>query len=141
MREFRLRISRFLSSQEWPHKYGTTYESEADVQTPREKHPIFYGCFDWHSAVHGHWLMAEAANRKECAEWHLSIGTGKAMNSQSPLFRFPGTELASQIEVIFDAQFTEDKVAVELELFAQEYNYSFERTYGWAWLLKLQQVG
>ena len=57
------------------------------------------------------------------------------------VFRFPGTELASQIEVIFDAQFTEDKVAVELELFAQEYNYSFERTYGWAWLLKLQQVG
>ena len=49
--------------QEWPHKYGTTYESEADLQTPQEKHPIFYGCFDWHSAVHGHWLMASAANR------------------------------------------------------------------------------
>ena len=64
-----------------------------------------------------------------------------APEKQSPLFRFPGTDLASQIEVIFDAQFTEDKVAVELELFAQEYNYSFERTYGWAWLLKLQQVG
>ena len=54
----------FPSLQEWPHKYGTTYESEADMQTPREKHPIFYGCFDWHSAVHGHWLMASAANRQ-----------------------------------------------------------------------------
>ena len=60
------------SSQEWPHKYGTTYESEADVQTPQEKHPIFYGCFDWHSAVHGHWLMASAANR------YVWILSGKA---------------------------------------------------------------
>ena len=53
--------------------------------------------------------------------------------------RFPGTELATEVEAIFDAQFTADKVAVELKLFEQEYNYSFERTYGWAWFLKLQQ--
>ena len=45
------------------------------------------------------------------------------------------------MEAIFDTQFTVDKVAVELKLFEQEYNYSFERTYGWAWFLKLQQVG
>ena len=56
-------------------------------------------------------------------------------------YRFPGTELATEVEAIFDAQFTADKVAVELKLFEQEYNYSFERTYGWAWFLKLQQVG
>lgn len=62
-------------------RYGTTYESEADMQTPQEKHPIFYGCFDWHSSVHGHWLMASAANR------------------------FPGSELAGKIEEIFDKQF------------------------------------
>ncbi len=51
------------------------------MQTPKEKHPIFYGCFDWHSAVHGHWLMASALNR------------------------FPGTELSDKIEKIFDSQF------------------------------------
>ena len=54
--------------------------------------------------------------------------------------RFPGTELATQVEAIFDAQFTAEKVAMELQLFEQEYNYSFERTYGWAWFLKLMQV-
>ena len=66
------------------------------MQTPKEKHPIFYGCFDWHSAVHGHWLMASAANR------------------------FPGTDLANQIEAIFDEQFTAEKVTGELVLFNQD---------------------
>ena len=65
--------------QEWPHKYGTTYESEADVQTPKEKHPIFYGCFDWHSAVHGHWLMASAANRQ------VDISGGRQITFRSRL--------------------------------------------------------
>ena len=56
-------------------------------------------------------------------------------------FRFPNNELATKVEAIFDAQFTVDKVMVELELFEQDYNYSFERMLGWAWFLKLQQVG
>ena len=47
----------------------------------------------------------------------------------------------TKVEAIFDAQFTVDKVMVELELFEQDYNYSFERMLGWAWFLKLQQVG
>ena len=75
-------------------------------------HPVFYGCFDWHSSVHGHWLLARA------------------------LDKFPGTELAQNISQVFDSQFTEEKISKEVEYF--EKSNTFERTYGWAWMLKLQ---
>ena len=67
--------------QEWPHKFGLTYDGQTDLKTPSEYHAIFYGCFDWHSAVHGHWLLASVLNR------------------------FPDTPLADTIEQAFDEQF------------------------------------
>ena len=81
------------------------------------------------SSVHGHWLLARAAAL------------------------FPGTELARNVSIVFDAQFTAEKARIaalgkkrdlsqvdtELAYFQQEFGASFERTYGWAWLLKLQE--
>jgi len=99
---------------EYPYKLGQVLNSDSDLKTPSELHPIFYGCFDWHSSVHGHWLLARA----------LSL--------------YPNTELADNITSVFNAQFTSDKVSKELEYFQTKWGESFERTYGWAWLLKLQ---
>ena len=47
--------------QEYPNKIAHTMQSDADQGTPRSLHPSFYGCFDWHSSVHGHWLLARFA--------------------------------------------------------------------------------
>jgi len=99
---------------EFPYKLGQVLTSESDLKTPSVLHPIFYGCFDWHSSVHGHWLLALA------------------------LSQHPNTELARNVTEVFDAQFTSEKVEKEIEYFESEYGKSFERTYGWAWLLKLQ---
>src|ERR1035438_9453252 len=43
---------------EYPNKIAHSLNSDADVKPPRELTPAFYGCFDWHSSVHGHWLLA-----------------------------------------------------------------------------------
>lgn len=102
-------------NQEYPHKFGITYSFEFEQVSPRSVHPVFFGCFDWHSAVHGHWLLAAILNR------------------------FPDSILAEQIVTVFDEQFTVEKVTKELEIFDNSANKGFERTYGWAWLLKLQQ--
>merc|ERR1719341_1198143 len=102
-------------TEEFPYKLGQTLVSAEDLRLPRDLHPIFFGCFDWHSTVHGHWLLARAAAL------------------------FPGTELARNVSIVFDAQFTAEKVGAELAYFQQEFGASFERTYGWAWLLKLQE--
>ena len=48
---------------EYPNKIAHVLNGDADVQPPRELTPAFYGCYDWHSAVHGHWLLARLARR------------------------------------------------------------------------------
>jgi len=101
-------------STEFPYKGGQVLLSEEDLKLPKELHPIFYGCFDWHSSVHGHWLLARATSL------------------------FPGTELAANISAVFDEQFTEEKVEAEVNYFKRKFGNHFERPYGWAWLLKLQ---
>jgi len=101
-------------STEFPYKGGQVLLSEEDLKLPKELHPIFYGCFDWHSSVHGHWLLARAASL------------------------FPGTELAANISAVFDEQFTQEKVEAEVSYFRRKFGNHFERPYGWAWLLKLQ---
>ncbi len=83
------------------------------MKLPSVYHPIFHGCLDWHSALHGHWLLARAANQ------------------------FPNSTLATRVKVLFTAQFTQENVIKETEVFENYEN--FERTYGWSWLLKLQQ--
>merc|ERR1719150_53181 len=102
-------------TEEFPYKLSQTLVSPEGLRLPKDLHPIFFGCFDWHSSVHGHWLIARAASL------------------------FPDTELAHNVSAVFDQQFTEQKVAAELAYFHQEFGSSFERTYGWAWLLKLQE--
>jgi hypothetical protein len=84
-----------------------------DIAAPREHHPIFFGSFDWHSCVHGHWLLARV------------------------LRLCPDLEIAADIRAHFDDAFTADKVAGELAYFERPTSRGFERPYGWAWLLKL----
>ena len=100
--------------QEFPNKLDHTMNSPADVRGPRELHPVFYGSYDWHSAVHMHWLLARL------------------------LRLHPNLPEAGQIAQAFDRHFTQANVAVELAYLAQPSRATFERTYGWAWLLKLQ---
>ncbi|HEX5059839.1 MAG TPA: DUF2891 domain-containing protein [Kofleriaceae bacterium] len=95
---------------ELPHKLdhlllaGTT-------PSPRELHPAFYGCLDWHSAVHGHWMLARL------------------------LEKFPTLPEAAAIRATFDDTLTAENLATEAAYFTDR--PSFERMYGWAWLLKL----
>jgi len=100
-------------NQEYPYKDAIVLESADYLALPKENHPAFYGCFDWHSSVHGHWLLATVARR------------------------YPKTELADNVTAVFNEQFREEKILKELKVFQADDH--FERTYGWAWLLKLQQ--
>jgi hypothetical protein len=84
-----------------------------DVKSPRELHPIFYGSFDWHSNVHGYWLLATLYRRA------------------------PQLDAYVEIRALFDEQLTAAKVAVEVEYLRQPNRGTFERPYGWAWLLML----
>lgn len=99
---------------EYPNKLNQVLTDSSYIDNPKKLHPIFYGCFDWHSSVHGHWLLAKALNL------------------------FPKSELASEVIQLFDEQFTSENVQAELNYFRPKLEQSFERTYGWAWLLKLQ---
>lgn len=101
--------------QEYPNKLNQVLTDSTFLDSPKKLHPVFYGCFDWHSAVHGHWLLAKALNL------------------------FPESDLAQEIELLFDQQFTSEKVQTELDYFSPKLEKSFERTYGWAWLLKLHE--
>lgn len=101
--------------QEYPNKLGQVLNHSGELKTPKELHPIFYGCLDWHSSVHGHWLMVTL------------------------LKRHPDLPQRDAVLDYFTRAFTTEKVAQELLFFQTRYNESFERTYGWAWFLKLQQ--
>ncbi len=102
-------------TQEYPNKLGQVLNNPAELQGPEALHPIFYGCFDWHSSVHGHWLLVRL------------------------LREFPDMSKAGEIRALLNTQFTAEKVKQETDFFRTRYNESFERTYGWAWLLKLQE--
>jgi hypothetical protein len=98
---------------EYPNKLDHVLASPDDVRPPSTLHPVFYGSFDWHSCVHGYWLLA-------CL-----------------LRRFPAEPFAADIAELFDAQLTPEKIAAECAYLAAPYARGFERPYGWAWLLKL----
>ena len=100
--------------QEYPNKLDHVMNGAQEVQPPRTLHPAFYGCYDWHSCVHGHWLLARL------------------------LHRFPDLPEAQRIREVLDEHLTEGAIAVEVAYFGQPNRKSFERTYGWGWLLKLQ---
>jgi len=84
-----------------------------DPRPPREQHPAFYGCYDWHSAVHGHWTLARL------------------------LRLFPGLPEAGKIRAVLGTHLAGRRLAVEAATFREPGRESFERPYGWAWLLKL----
>jgi hypothetical protein len=100
-------------TREYPHKLDHVLEGDADAATPRTLHPIFHGSFDWHSCVHGYWMLAALRRR------------------------FPDGEAAGRIAALFDAMLTEEKVAGELAYLQRPSSRGFERPYGWAWLLAL----
>lgn len=100
---------------EFPNKLGQVLGDENDLQSPKELHPAFYGCFDWHSAVHGHWSLV------------------KLMKD------FPKLDNKVEIEKMLLENLSAENILKEVEYFNGNYNKSFERTYGWAWLLKLAE--
>jgi hypothetical protein len=102
---------------EYPNKIGHVLNSAADARTPSSLHPVFYGCFDWHSSVHGHWLLVRLLRTV-------------------PADQMP-PELRERIITALNQSFTAQGVAAEVEYFEAENRKSYERPYGSAWLLQL----
>ena len=100
-------------TREYPHKLDHVMEGPEDVLGPRELHPIFFGSFDWHSCVHGYWLLLRT------------------------LRQHPDMPSSARIRALADEMFAPDKVAGELAYLDRAYAGGFERPYGWAWLLML----
>ena len=98
---------------EYPNKPSNVVVDEASVRTPKKMHPAFYGCFDWHSSVHGHWMLIKL------------------------LKEFPNSSAEKRIREKLNQNLTAENLAAELAYFNEKQNKSFERTYGWAWYLKL----
>ena len=101
--------------QEYPNKLGQVIGDKNDLREPSDLHPTFYGCFDWHSAVHGHWSLVKL------------------------LKEFPNVEGKEDAILKLKSTLTKENIRREVEYFAGKHNKSYERTYGWAWLLKLAE--
>ncbi|MGE5622373.1 MAG: DUF2891 domain-containing protein [Bacillota bacterium] len=99
---------------EFPNKPDHVFNSAADLQPPRALHPLFYGSYDWHSSVHMHWLLVRL------------------------LRDFPALPEMQHVRQTLDAHFTAYNVAAEIAYQQHPSHQTFERPYGWAWLLKLQ---
>src|SRR5438874_11794725 len=76
---------------EFPNKLDHVMNDGAEIKSPRTLHPIFYGSFDWHSSVHGHWLLVRA------------------------LRNYPSLAHAHDLIPLLDARFTKEAVAAEVE--------------------------
>jgi hypothetical protein len=98
---------------EYPNKISHNLASDADVAPPRKLTPAFYGCYDWHSSVHGHWLLARLART------------------------FPGEPFAPKARAALAESLTPENIAQEAAYLRGEGRSSFERPYGLAWLLQL----
>jgi hypothetical protein len=102
-------------TREYPHKLDHVLEGPEDAETPRALHPIFFGSFDWHSCVHGYWLLLRVRRL------------------------FPDLSVGRRIVALADEMLRADKVAGELAYLDRAYTGGFERPYGWAWLLALHR--
>jgi hypothetical protein len=100
-------------TREYPNKLDHVLGGPEDLRGPRDLHPIFFGSFDWHSCVHGYWLLATLLRLE------------------------PGIPEAAAIRDLFDESFTHRKVEGEVAYLARPSARGFERPYGWGWLLKL----
>ncbi len=100
---------------EYPNKLGNVLEGDSDLLAPAKMHPAFYGCFDWHSSVHGHWMLVRL------------------------LKLYPQMPEALHIREVINKNISQKNIIAETDYFAKPINRTFERTYGWAWLLKLSE--
>ena len=100
-------------TREYPNKLDHVLSGPLDLKEPRDLHPVFCGSFDWHSCVHGYWLLATVVRL------------------------FPDIREAREIERLFDAQLTPSRIEAEVDYLDQPLRGTFERPYGWAWLLML----
>jgi hypothetical protein len=100
---------------EYPNKLDHVMNDASEVQSPKALHPAFYGCYDWHSSVHGHWMLV-----------HL-------------LRRFPDIPEAGEIRTKLTENLSAENLRRETAYLGQKSRESFERTYGWAWILKLAE--
>ena len=98
---------------EYPNKIAHALNGDDDVRPPRELTPAFYGCYDWHSSVHGHWLLARLARRH------------------------PDAPFAARARAALAKSLTPAKIAGEIAYLTGAGRTSFERPYGLAWLLQL----
>lgn len=96
---------------EYPHSQICWFDSDDDIKPPREMMPAFYGCLDWHSAVHGHWLLVRLCR---C---------------------FPAAEFEDSARQALDRTLTPAKI--EGEIAHLQRRPFFECPYGFAWLLQL----
>lgn len=100
--------------QEYPNKLNQLLQDATEIQSPKELHPAFYGCFDWHSSVHGHWSLVYLLNQ------------------------FPDLNNRAEIIKKLQVNLSQENIQQEITYLSKPHEKSFERTYGWAWLLKLQ---
>ncbi|MCP4155563.1 MAG: DUF2891 domain-containing protein [bacterium] len=100
---------------EYPNKLSHVMNDAKEVLGPRALHPAFYGCFDWHSSVHGHWMLIRL------------------------LKKFPDLPSAGNIRQALGRNLSAANILAEVKYMGQKSRKSFERTYGWAWLLKLAE--
>jgi hypothetical protein len=98
---------------EYPNKLAHSLNSDADVAPPRKLTPAFYGCYDWHSSVHGHWLLARLARS------------------------FPDVSFAPAARAALQQSLTKENIDQEVIYLKADGRASFERPYGLAWLLQL----
>jgi len=100
--------------QEYPNKPGQMLIDATEIASPKALHPAFYGCFDWHSSVHGHWSLVYLLNH------------------------FPALENKDEIINKLKLNLSKENILAEVAYLNKAHEKSFERTYGWAWVLKLQ---
>ncbi len=98
---------------EYPNKIAHVMNGDGDAKPPRELTPAFYGCFDWHSSVHGHWLLARIART------------------------YPDAPFTPKAKEALAQSLTKEHIAAEVAYIDGEGRASFERPYGLAWLLQL----
>lgn len=98
---------------EYPNHIVHALLSDGDVAPPRALTPVFFGCFDWHSAVHGHWTLVRL------------------------LRHFPEAQWSQSARDVLNAHFIEERIQGELKYLSCPHRAGFERPYGLAWLLQL----
>lgn len=102
-------------TREFPNKPEHVVNNASDIKSPKTLHPSFYGCYDWHSSVHGHWMLVRL------------------------LKSFPNLPESTLIRDALNANLTAENIQQEVAYMKQPNRQSFERTYGWAWALKLAE--